>query len=62
MELHFLGTGGYHPNERRHTACLMLPELGVVFDVGTAAFRIPPRLQTSELTVFLMVIWTTSAG
>jgi ribonuclease BN (tRNA processing enzyme) len=53
MQIEFLGTGGYHPNERRHTACVMLPEIGLVFDAGTAFFRVPERLQTSELTVFL---------
>lgn len=53
MRLQFLGTGGYHPNERRHTACLWLPELGVVFDAGSAAFRIPSRLRTNELDIFL---------
>ncbi|MCA9079411.1 MAG: metal-dependent hydrolase [Planctomycetaceae bacterium] len=53
MKLHFLGTGGYHPNERRHTACLMVPEVGLVFDAGTAAFRIPGLLQTDELTICL---------
>jgi ribonuclease BN (tRNA processing enzyme) len=30
-----------------------LPELGVVFDVGTSAFRIQSRLQTPELDIFL---------
>ena len=53
MKLHFLGCGGFHPSERRHTACLMIPEAGIVFDAGTAAFRIPSRLQTDEQTVFL---------
>lgn len=53
MKLQFLGTGGYHPNERRHTACLWLPELGVVFDAGSAAFRLQSRLRTDELEVFI---------
>ena len=53
MRLLFLGTGGYHPNERRHTAGLMLPELGVVFDAGSSFFRVQSRLQTKELDVFL---------
>jgi ribonuclease Z len=53
MRVEFLGTGGYHPNERRHTACVMLPEIGLVFDAGTSAFRIPARLQTDELQIFL---------
>lgn len=53
MRVEFLGTGGFHPNERRHTACVMLPEIGVAFDAGTSAFRIPGCLQTSELTIVL---------
>ncbi|HTI50054.1 MAG TPA: MBL fold metallo-hydrolase [Planctomycetaceae bacterium] len=53
MRLHFLGTGGYHPNERRHTACLMLPEEGVVFDAGTSFFRVADRIATRELHIFL---------
>jgi ribonuclease Z len=53
MRLLFLGTGGYHPNERRHTAGLMLPELGVVFDAGSSFFRVQSRLQTKELDVFI---------
>jgi ribonuclease Z len=53
MRVHFLGTGGYHPNERRHTACIMLPEVGVVFDAGTAFFRVAGRLATRELHIFL---------
>ncbi len=53
MRLLFLGTGGYHPNERRHTACLLVPELGLMFDAGSSTFRVADRLQTSELDVFL---------
>ncbi len=53
MRIVFLGTGGYHPNERRHTACVMLPELGIVFDAGTGFFRVPERLVSTELSVFL---------
>lgn len=53
MRVEFLGTGGYHPNERRHTACVMLPEAGLLFDAGTAIFRVPPRLKSAELDVFL---------
>ena len=29
MKLVLLGTTGYHPNRRRHTACMFLPEVGV---------------------------------
>lgn len=53
MRLHLLGTGGYHPNERRHTACLMLPELGIVLDAGTAFFRMREHLATRELDIYL---------
>jgi ribonuclease Z len=53
MKLHLLGTAGYHPTQRRHTACLMLPEVGVVLDAGTAMFRIRDLLQTRQLDIFL---------
>ncbi len=53
MKLVLLGTSGYHPNNRRHTACLMLPELGVVFDAGSAMFRVSDHLRTDTLDVFL---------
>lgn len=53
MRLVFLGTGGYHPNECRHTACILLPEIGVALDAGTAFFRVQSRLQTETLDVFL---------
>lgn len=53
MQLHFLGSGGYHPNERRHTACLMIPELGLVLDAGSGAFRVAERLRTERLMVLL---------
>jgi ribonuclease Z len=53
LHILFLGTGGYHPNERRHTACVMLPEIGVIFDAGTSFFRVPDRLETKEVQIFL---------
>jgi ribonuclease BN (tRNA processing enzyme) len=53
MQLHFLGTTGYHPCETRHTACLMLPEIGVVLDAGTAFFRVRELLATDTLDIFL---------
>lgn len=53
MKLIFLGTTGYHPNDRRQTACLMLPELGIVLDAGTGMFRVRDHLQTSTLDIFL---------
>lgn len=53
MELHFLGTTGYHPNSRRHTACLMMPEIGVCLDAGTGMFRVRDHLRTKTLDIFL---------
>ncbi len=53
MRLIFLGTGGYHPNERRHTASLLLPDIGLALDAGTGFFRVQDRLQTDTLDVFL---------
>lgn len=53
MRIVLLGTGGYHPNERRHTACLMIPELGIIFDAGTSFFRVPHHLQTRNLQIFM---------
>ena len=53
MKLLLLGTVGYHPNDRRQTACLMIPELGLVFDAGTAAYRIKNYLETDTLDIFL---------
>lgn len=53
MQLHFLGTTGYHPNNDRQTACLMLPEIGVVLDAGTGMFRVRDRIATSHLDIFL---------
>ena len=53
MKLIFLGTGGYHPNERRHTASVLLPEEGIALDAGTGFFRVQGRLKTPGLDVFL---------
>ncbi|MEZ6096188.1 MAG: MBL fold metallo-hydrolase [Pirellulaceae bacterium] len=53
MELHFLGTTGYHPNRKRDTACLMLPELGIILDAGTGIFRARDLIATRELHIFL---------
>lgn len=53
MRLLFLGTAGYHPNERRQTTCLMLPEAGIVLDAGTGMFRVRKHLQTSTLDILL---------
>jgi ribonuclease Z len=53
MKLLLLGTSGYHPNERRHTACLMLPAEGIVLDAGTGFFRVRPQLATRTLDILL---------
>jgi ribonuclease BN (tRNA processing enzyme) len=53
MKLVLLGSGGYFPNGRRHTACLLLPEVGVVLDAGSGMCRIGRYLQTDRLEVFL---------
>ena len=53
MKLVLLGTTGYHANDRRHTPCLLLPECGIMLDAGTAVFRAPDYLRTSELTILL---------
>jgi len=48
-----LGTGGFHPNETRHTAGVMLPGCGVLLDAGTSAFRVAERLESPDLQIFL---------
>ena len=53
MKIVLLGTAGYHPNERRHTACVMLPQLGVILDAGTSMYRVRQHLATDELDIFL---------
>ena len=53
VKLHFLGTTGYHPNNQRQTACIMLPEIGVILDAGTGIFRARDLIQTDHLDIFL---------
>lgn len=53
MKLLLLGTTGYHPNDRRQTACLMLPQLGVVLDAGSAMYRVREHLRGDTLDIFL---------
>src|SRR5687767_11949171 len=53
MKLLLLGTAGYHPSEWRQTACLMLPEAGIVLDAGTGFFRVRKHLQSPTLDVLL---------
>lgn len=53
IEVHLLGTAGYHPSPARHTACFMLPADGIVLDAGTAFFRVRERICTPRLDIFL---------
>src|SRR5205085_7229541 len=53
MKLIALGTAGYHPTERRQTACFLLPELGTVLDAGTGIFRLREHLATPQLDIYL---------
>jgi ribonuclease Z len=53
MKLLLFGTSGYHPTERRHTACLMLPEAGIVLDAGTGFFRVRQHVVTQTLDILL---------
>lgn len=53
MRIVLLGTTGYHPNDRRHTPCMVLPAEGVVFDAGTAMYRLGRYLRTKEIDIFL---------
>lgn len=48
-----LGTGGYHANEWRHTACYMLAKAGIVLDAGSGFFRVRDLLCTPQLDIFL---------
>jgi ribonuclease Z len=53
MRLILLGTTGYHPNDRRHTPCLLLPECELMLDAGTATYRAGQYLTGPELDIFL---------
>lgn len=53
MKLLMLGSTGYHPNETRHTLCLMIPELGIVLDAGSGMFRVREHLLAGSLDIFL---------
>jgi ribonuclease Z len=53
VKLILLGTTGYHPNDRRHTPCLLLPDYGLMLDAGTATYRAGEYLKTPELDIFL---------
>ncbi|HBO45006.1 MAG TPA: metal-dependent hydrolase [Planctomycetaceae bacterium] len=53
MRIILLGTTGYHPNDRRHTPCMVLPKCGVLLDAGTAMYRVGRYLETPEIDIFL---------
>ena len=53
MKLVLLGSGGYFPTRQRHTACLLLPEMGVVLDAGSGLCRLGQYLETERLEIFL---------
>lgn len=53
MKLILLGTTGYHPSDRRHTPCMLIPEWGVMLDAGTAMYRAGRYLETDHLDIFL---------
>lgn len=49
LQVELLGSGGYHPSERRHTACVLIPQLSLMLDAGTAAFRAVERIASGAL-------------
>ncbi|MGQ9771536.1 MAG: MBL fold metallo-hydrolase [Thermogutta sp.] len=53
MQLHILGSGGYHPSSTRHTLCSVIPEAGLILDAGTAFFRLEPFLNKKPWHIFL---------
>jgi ribonuclease BN (tRNA processing enzyme) len=53
MQLHLLGTTGYHPNDLRQTACYLLPQCGVILDAGTGMYRVQELLNAPTLDIFL---------
>ncbi len=53
MKIVLLGTTGYHPTDARQTACMMLPECGVILDAGTAMYRARDYIITPTLDIFL---------
>ncbi|GAB6186947.1 MBL fold metallo-hydrolase [Thermopirellula anaerolimosa] len=53
MKLIVLGSGGYHPQNERHTLCLVLPEAGLILDAGTAFFRLADYLDHRRWDIFL---------
>jgi ribonuclease BN (tRNA processing enzyme) len=53
MRVLLLGTAGYHPNDQRHTSCILLPDFGIALDAGTGMYRVGRHLTTKTLDIFL---------
>jgi ribonuclease Z len=57
MKIEFLGTGGFHPTETRHTTCLYLPDAApdaaFILDAGSAFFRLMDKPLLPRLHLFL---------
>ncbi|GEM_PF-4001385 len=53
MKITFLGTSGWMPSEARHTSCAVIGDAGIVFDIGTGAFRLRNHICTRHVDVFL---------
>lgn len=53
MQIHCLGTTGYHPSDTRQTSCYMLAEDGIVLDAGTGAYRLSPLIETDSIDILL---------
>lgn len=53
MEIHCLGTTGYHPCDHRHTSCYLLAKDGIVLDAGTGIYRMAPLIQTDSIDILI---------
>lgn len=53
MKVVLLGTAGYHPSDSRQTACMVIPDLGVMFDAGTAVYRLCDYVPAGRLDIFI---------
>ncbi len=53
LNLHFLGTAGYHPNDTRQTSCLFIPDCGLMLDAGTGVYRAIECAKTESLDILL---------
>jgi ribonuclease Z len=53
MEIHCLGTTGYHPCDDRHTSCYLMAEDGIVLDAGTGIYRMAPLIKTDSIDILI---------